>query len=424
MPRRVHERLTARWVQNVKTPGRFLDGNGLYLQVSPSRTKSWFFRYMLKGKTVTKNGKPASREMGLGPLEVVSLAEARGKALACRKQLLEGIDPLRARDDAEAEQRRKAAGSKTFKECAELFIDGHRAKWRNEKHVEQWETTLKTYAYPTFGDQPIALIDTPTVLEALKPIWHTKAETASRLRGRIAQILSWAVPHGYREPGLNPAQWKGHLDQVLPRRSQIAPTKNMPSMPYADVPTFIEKLRADEGIAARGLEFLILTAARTNEVIFAPWSEIDLEARRWTIAAKRMKSGREHVVPLSPAAVRLLEALRDKSKGTYIFPTPKKKDGHLSNGAFLALLERMGVGHYTPHGFRSSFSTWANDMSNFDSNTIEQALAHVEKDKVKSAYDRALRFEKRRKLMEAWAGYCNRPKKEASVTQIHMGKRR
>jgi integrase len=423
MARALHQ-LKVKQIESEKRPGRYADGGGLYLQVQRAVgarrvTKSWLFRYTLHGR---------AREMGLGPLHTVPLASstalvdgkrievrgARDLAADARRLLLAGIDPIEARKQSLASAQLLEEKSKPFRECAEAFIRAHRAGWRNAKHAWQWETTLETYCYPTLGNLPVSAIDTGLVLKVLEPIWHSKPETASRLRGRIEKILDWAKVRGYRT-GSNPAHWRGHLDQTLPRRSKIQRTEHHAALPFDEAPAFMKLLRGIEGTAARALEFIICTAARTGEVIGAKPSEYDLDQAVWTIPASRMKAGREHRVPLSAPA---LEIAKDMLKAGDDFAFPGRSSGGLSNMACLKLLERMGRDDITVHGFRSTFRDWASERTNFPREVIEMALAHAIGDKVEAAYRRGDLFEKRRKLMDAWATFL--AKEPATVHQIEV----
>jgi integrase len=393
------QKLSALQVERTKKPGYYADGGGLYLQVTASGSKSWLFRFMLCGR---------AREMGLGPLHTVSLAEARLKASDCRRQLLEGIDPIEARKAARNAAQLTAAKSITFDKCAEAYIGAHRAGWKNAKHADQWENTIAAYASPVFGSFSVASIDTTLVMKCLEAIWATKAETASRLRGRIENILDWATVRGYRQ-GENPARWKGHLDKLLPARSKVAKVTHHPALPYSEIGDFIAALRSQEGVSARGLEFAILTATRTSETINATWNEFDLDAGIWTIPPERMKAGKEHRVPLSTRALEIIKALQETKQGDYVFPGARINKP-LSNMAFLMTLRRMERSDLTAHGFRSTFRDWAAEMTAYPHEVAEMALAHAVGDKVEAAYRRGDLFEKRRRMMEDWASYCCTPK--------------
>ena len=367
---------------------------GLYLHVSDSLARSWIVR-------VTVNGK--RREMGLGGFADVTLAEAREKARAARKQVLQGIDPVAER---QAERRRRKTETvPTFKMCAEAYIEAHAPEWRNQKHAAQWSATLGTYAYPTIGSMSVSDVDTAHVLEVLRPIWTTKTETATRLRGRIEQVLASATVAGYRK-GENPARWRGHLDQLLPKPSKIAKVEHHAAMPIDELPDFMPKLAEVSGMSARALEFAILTAARSGEVRGATWDEIDLEGKLWTIPAERMKAGREHRVPLSEQAIELLKSLPIFEGVPYVFAAPR--GGQLSDMAMTVILRRMGV-PFVPHGFRSTFRDWCSERTHCPSDLAEMALAHAIKSAVEAAYRRGDMLDKRRELMQTWADFV-RPK--------------
>jgi integrase len=391
-------RLTALKVERLKRPGMHADGGGLYLRITPQGARNWVLRYML-------NGRP--RWMGLGPLALYSLADARAKALEARRKRHEGIDPIDARRAERARQRLDAAKSFTFKDCAQAYIASHQAGWRNDKHKYQWAATLNTYAYPIVGAVPVQAVDTGLVLKVLEPIWAKKPETAGRVRQRVENILDFAKVRGYRE-GENPARWRGHLDKLLPARSRVRQVEHLAAMPYQDLPLFLTNLRQRDTFAARGLEFLILTAGRTGEVIGARWSEIDLLDKTWTVPANRMKARREHRVPLSARALAILHdmqtARQSDGGNAYVFPGPRAGKP-LSNMAFLMLLRRMKLDDLTVHGFRATFKTWASERTSFQNEIVEAALALVIGGKVEQAYRRTDMFEKRRRLMQQWATF-------------------
>lgn len=344
------EKLSATFVKKTKRPGKYGDGHNLYLQVYESArkdgsvaiTKSWLFRYSRFGKDTW---------LGLGPFPDVSLSEARDLATAERKKKRQGIDPL-----ADKQMRRRAMrvahdNMMTFTKCARKYVDSQEAGWSNPKHIAQWRSTLNNIAGPVFGHLAIDQIDTPLVLRCLEPIWTTKTETANRLRGRIEAVLDWATVRGYRK-GDNPARWRGHLDKLLPKPSRVMKVIHHPALPYLEIGPFIKKLRRDQGGAARALEFTILTAGRTNEIIKAEWPEINLDAKTWTVPAERMKAKREHRIPLSDAAVAVLKSMQGQDI-TFVFPG-HKRDTHLSNAAMLQVLKRLKHSDITVHGFRSS----------------------------------------------------------------------
>lgn len=394
-------------VKSLSRPGRYGDGAGLWLQVGPTGGKSWLLRYAMNGKT---------QQMGLGSVDDVSLAEARESAATYRKMVRNGINPIETRKAAKFAAKTEKAKAMTFKQCAERYIEAHKAGWKNAKHVSQWENTLAAYAHPVFGGLPVAAIDTPLVLKALEPIWTEKPETASRVRGRIESILDYATARGYRA-GENPARWRGHIANLLPKRSKIQAVKHHAALPYMELGAFMADLRARDGLAARGLEFAILTAGRTGEVLGARWSEIDLDAAVWTVPGDRMKAGREHRVPLSKSAVALLNALPRVDGSEFLFPgnRPQKP---LSRLTFLKQLARMGRGDLTAHGFRSAFRDWAAERTAYAREVAEMALAHVISDRVEAAYRRGDLFEKRRRLMEDWAKFCAKLAQKGSVVPL------
>jgi integrase len=405
-------RLTALKVDKAKRPGMYADGGGLYLRVTQSGTKNWVFRFML-------NGRP--RWMGVGPLHTIGLAEARNRAAAFRLQRHDGVDPIEKRRAERLEARLDAAKAVTFKECAARYIASHRAGWRNPKHAAQWQATLATYAEPVMGGLSVQAIDTALVLKVLEPIWTAKPETAGRVRGRMESILDWAKVRGYRA-GENPARWRGHLDKQLPARSKVRRVEHHAALPYAELPGFLVSLREHEGIAARALELAILTAARTGEVIGARWSEMDLVEKTWTLPAARIKAGREHRVPLPGRALAILQEMQPHRQADDAFVFPGGKNGRpLSNMAFLMLLRRMGLGDVTAHGFRSSFRDWVAERTRFPAEVAEIALAHTVSDKTIAAYNRSDLFERRRRLMAAWATFCTASEQKAqdNVAFLH-----
>ena len=388
-------KLTALQISRLSKRGLYGDGGGLYLQITAAGVKSWIFRYRDNGRL---------RNHGLGPLGTVSLAEAREAALECRKLRLQGIDPIEAKKQKRAAEKLEAAKSITFAECANAYIEAHRTGWKNAKHVYQWEMSLGKHAYPVFGDLPVAAVDAPLVLRALEPIWATKNETAKRLRGRIERVLDWAKVRGYRT-GENPAAWKGNLAHTLPAPKRVAQVKHHPALPHAQISAFWSDLAEHTSTSAQALRFAILTAARTGEVLGATWDEVDLEAAVWTVPAERMKIRKEHRVPLPPTAVALLKEQYEKRNGDYIFPGAKP-GCTLSNMALLTLLRRMKRNELTVHGFRSTFRDWAAECTDAPREVPEVALAHTISNQVEAAYRRTDLFEKRRALMEEWAGYC------------------
>ncbi len=389
-------RLSALSVKRLVKPGRYGDGGGLWLQVRDAAHRSWLFRYRLHGR---------DREMGLGPLADLPLAEAREAAAACRKLLLAGIDPIEDRKRVRAEQA-TAGGAHTFKDVAERYIKAHEAGWRNAKHAAQWGTSLATYAYPQLGDTPVARVDTAAVMRALEPVWQSKSETASRVRGRIESILDYATAHGWRM-GDNPARWRGHLSNLLPAPRTVAKVEHHAALPYGEVRAFLADVAGEGGTGAVALRFVILTACRTSEALGATWREMDLERAVWTVPGERMKAGREHRVPLSAAALVLLAEMGQAGMepDAYVFPG-SGRSGHLSNMTLMALLRRMERPDLTVHGFRSTFRDWAAEETSHPREVAEMALAHTLKDKTEAAYRRGDLFAKRAALMAEWAAFC------------------
>ena len=396
MPRKLSNALTPLSVKNAKA-GRHADGAGLHLLVKESGARSWVYRFMLKGK---------SRDIGLGAAgpNAIPLADARDLASSLRLKVKAGIDPLEERHRTATEALASAQAAQiagiTFKAVAEAYIGANEASWRNAKHRQQWQNTLASYVYPVMGELPVSEIGTAHVLKILEPIWKSKPETASRVRGRIETVLDAAKARGYRE-GENPARWRGHISQILPARSRLTRGHHK-AMPYDAVPAFMGQLREREAMAALALEFVILTATRTSETLEATWAEVDLEKALWTIPAARMKAGREHRVPLSPRAVAILEELVPLKKAV-LFPT--EKGGKLSAMAMSMLLRRMKQ-DFTVHGFRSAFRDWAAECTGYAHEVCEMALAHTIGNKAEAAYRRGDMFEKRRRLMADWATYC------------------
>jgi len=403
-------RLTALFVSRIKEPGKYPDGGGLYLEVAKGGARSWTYRYMLRG---------AERWMGLGPLHAVPLTDARKKAAAARQLKHEGIDPISARHADAAKARLDAAKAITFKDAATAYIEAHKAGWSNLTHEKQWDSSLEAYVYPVFGSLSVQSVDVGLVLKAIEPIWAEKTETASRVRGRIENVLDWATARGYRT-GDNPARWRGHLANLLPKKSRVRMVQHFPAIPYNEIGAFMETLRGQAGVAARALEFLILTVARTSEVIGAVWGEFDLDAGKWIIPAARIKSRREHRAPLSPAALAVLEEMRggaEPAANDLVFPG-RRIGRPLSGMAMLALMKRMGQGEHTVHGFRSTFRDWAAERTNYPREVAEMALAHVISDQVEAAYRRGDLFTKRQQMMDAWATFCAAPATSGEVVAL------
>jgi integrase len=391
---------SARSVETATEIGYHRCDRGLYLQVAGNGTKSWLFRY--KSPVTAKQ-----REMGLGPLNLVPLAAARDIAVECRRQVLSGLDPLEERARNKRARHLEQVRSITFQEAAEQCIASKKPEWKNAKHAQQWSNTLNAYAYPVFGDLSISDLDTDLVLKAIEPIWISKAETASRVRQRIETVWDWARARKYVE-GENPARLRGHLDKILAKTAKVKRVKHHAAVPHKQIANFIIKLRGRKGSSALAMEFMILTAARTGEVRGARWQEIDLTTKVWTIPADRMKVGKEHRVPLCDRAMQILNSMTsNRNPDEFVFPGWKAGTG-LSDGAMLALLRKMDVGPYTPHGFRSTFRDWAAEEAHtFANETIELALAHTIKNKAEAAYRRGDQLERRRELMTAWNDYTD-----------------
>ena len=387
-------KLTDRFVKGMSNAGRYSDGDGLELQVSPTGSKSWAFRFMLQGRR---------RQMGFGGYPETSLADARQKATEARKLVGQGIDPLEHREVQKVAVVVEAAKRKTFQQAAEAYITDHRDSWRGAKTAKLWQARLITYAFPAIGALPVDEITLAMVADVLRPIWMSKIETADKLRNHMENIFDWCAAQGLRS-GENPARLRGGLGHVLPKRRS---STHFAALPYSEIGAFMVELRGREAPAARGLELLILTATRTSEVLEAQWSEFDLSAAVWTIPADRTKTEREHRVPLSTRAVDVLTVMhKERTSETWIFPGGKAGKP-LSNMAFLLLLERMGRrGSITPHGFRSCFRDWAAETTDYPNEVCEMALAHVIKNAAEAAYRRGDLFEKRRRLMQDWSDYC------------------
>jgi integrase len=382
MARQLHT-LSARAVATLTQQGRHSDGGGLYLNITASGARSWVFMWKVEGKR---------REVGLGALRDVPLAKARERAAEARQKLASGLDPIAARDNKPHVM--------TFGEAADALIESMSSSWRNEKHRAQWKMTLTVYCEPLRA-KPVTEIGTEDILRVLQPLWTTKPETASRLRGRMERVLDFARARG-QGMGENPARWRGHLDAILPKRARLTRGHHK-AMPFDEVPAFMVALQEREGMAPRALEFAILTAARSGEVFGAAWNEFDLEARVWTVPAARMKAGREHRVPLSAQAVEILQEMQRKRLSDLVFPGTKP-GRPLSVMALEMVLRRMKF-DVTVHGFRSAFRDWAGERTHFPREVAEAALAHLVGDAVERAYRRGDALEKRRELMDAWAGF-------------------
>jgi integrase len=418
---RTLNRLSDRKVRTARA-GMYADGGGLWLRVDGddnSLNRRWLFRFATGEAVVGAGGNKRSKErqMGLGAADTVTLAEARQRAAACRKMRERGIDPIEAKRAERGAQAVAPAKTMTFERCCEAYITAHRPGWKNIKHAAQWPSTLAIYAHPVIGTLSVQAIDTTLVSKVLEqtvraerrypsgPLWTARPETASRLRGRIEAVLDWAKVRGYRE-GENPARWKGHLDKLLAARSKVRKVKHHPALDYHDMPAFIAELRRRVGTSAIALEFLILNASRTSEVLNARPAEIDSRTKTWVIPPERMKSGKEHRIPLSARALAIIEHMKNDGAG-YIFPG-QKASAPLSNMAMAELLKEMGRAEITVHGFRSTFRDWAGETTAFAHDICEAALAHSRGDQTVKAYARGDLFEKRRELMEAWAKYCDK----------------
>jgi len=406
MAQRTLNRLSATKVTSLTERGYYADGGGLYFRVSKFNTRSWAFRY-------TRAGKP--REMGLGAFPDVILKEARDRAAEARKLLRDDIDPIDQRQAARSTMIAVREAALTFEQCAAAYITVKEHEWKNTKHAAQWRSTLASHAYPVIGSVLINHVEQAHILKILEPLWTTKTETASRLRGRIESVLNYATARGYRK-GDNPARWRGHLDKLLATPSKVAKVEHHAALPYSEIGGFVVELRQQAGMGARALEFAILTAARSGEVRGATLAEVDLDAAVWTIPAERMKAGREHRIPLSDAAVELLRALPRIDKSKLLFPNTKGSE--LSDMTLTAVLRRMAR-PVTAHGFRSTFRDWAGETTAYPREVIEHALSHQLKDKAEAAYARGTLFDKRRRLMADWAKYCDTVATTASVTPIN-----
>lgn len=394
-------------VSRLVSPGLHFVGGvaGLALQILPTGGRTWILRATIGGRR---------RDMGLGGYPDVTLAGAREAARNARLLIKNGKDPIAEGRAAASSLRASLAKDVTFEQAARSYIAAHEPGWRNAKHAQQWRNTLASYAYPKIGALMVRDVELTHILAVLEPIWPEKTETATRLRGRIEQVLDWAAARGYRD-GLNPARWRGHLDKLLARPSRVADVEHHAALPFTELGAFMQRLRDAKGMGARALEFAILTAARSGEVRGATWAEIDLKAAVWTVPGSRMKMGREHRVPLTPIAVGLLTALPRMAGTDFLFPAPR--GGVLSDMTLSAVVRRMKVAA-VPHGFRSTFRDWASECTNYPRDVAEMALAHAIGDKVEAAYRRGDLFEKRRRLMADWATFCGRTQPRGGVVSI------
>lgn len=415
--------LTSKRLSDLKVkaakPGMHPDGDGLYLQVTAGRDgkprKSWLYRFALNGR---------ERQMGLGPLSSTCLADVRQLAADARKLVKAGKDPIDARDAQRAANRlagelERAKGI-TFDQCRDAYFAAHRSGWRSAKYAAGWKRTLEQFVSPVFGNLAVHAVDTAAIAKALDPIWTDKRVTAASVRARIEAVLDWATARKYRT-GENPARWKGHLKNLYPAVKKGRRVAHYAAMPYAEIAEFMMRLRADGSMAARGLEFLILTGGRKGEVLGAPWDEIDLEAKVWAIPAGRMKGNRPHRVPLSAPAIAVLGEAAKLRENVWIFPGDKSQ--RVSKNLFADMMARLGRDDVTVHGFRSTFRDWAAECTNFPREICEAALAHLVGDETERAYQRGDLFEKRCKLMEAWARYCDSPAaKSDNVVPMQAGR--
>lgn len=403
-------KLSVKGLESLKKPGRYADGDGLWLQVrkpdsnrkieSAEPARSWLFRYAWQGR---------QRQMGLGPYPDVGLKDARDAAHRARKAVRDGLDPI-GEKRAKAAQVKAHLAAMTFDGVLKLYLAAHEETWRNAKHRQQWKNTIETYASPVFGDWLVQAVDTGAVMKVIEPLWKEKTETASRVRGRIETILDYAAARGWRQ-GDNPARWRGHVENLLPARAKVAKVEHHAALPWAEIGAFMAELKGQAGTGALALQFVILTTARTGEVIGARWSEIEMKAATWTIPGERMKAGREHRVPLSEGALDLLRTMQPSKPAAvdgFVFPGQKKESG-LSDMSLTAVLRRMGRGDLTVHGFRSTFRQWVGDRTTVAREVAEAALAHSLKDKTEAAYARNDLFDRRRKLMDMWAKFCSTP---------------
>jgi integrase len=391
------KQLNARTVETAKTRGYYGDGSGLYMQVSQQGTKSWVLRYKLDGK---------AHEMGLGSVNTFTLKEARERARAARQLLADGIDPIQAKRDKRAAKLAADAKRITFGEATTLYMAAHAKAW-GKRHRDQWQASLEQHAFPVLGKLTVDAIELPHIRRVLEPMWNEKTETGNRVRNRIERVLAWATVGGFRQ-GDNPARWSGHLAEMLPSRAKVQAVKHMAAMPFGELPAFMADLHKRADITALALEFTILTAARTGEVLGATWDEINLKEKLWVIPATRMKSKREHRVPLSDRAVEILESLHNEVGQIF----------GINSMSMVRLLHTMRDG-LSVHGFRSSFSDWCRERTNYPRDIVEMALAHAIKDKTEAAYRRGDALDKNRRLMTEWDRYCSSPA-QASGEVVHL----
>jgi integrase len=404
---RVLHRLSDIAVRAKKRPGYIADGGNLYLRVAPGGSKQWMFRFALRERT---------RDAGLGPYPTISLVQARQEAERLRRLVATGIDPIEARNKEREAARVAATKAVTFEACAREFIASHERGWRGPRTAKLWRAALAAHVYPVFGNEPIGAVDTALVLRSLQPIWAETPVMAGRVRSMIEAVLDSAKARGLRD-GQNPAQWRGHLDHLLPSRRKVRREQHHPALAFAEIPAFMAELReTDDDLSAHLLEFLILTVSRSGEARGARWEEIDFKQAMWVIPPERMKGGREHKVPLSQRAVVILKQMGDVRLSEFVFPG-QSKNRPISNFGMRRLLCKL-CPDVTVHGFRSTFRDWAAETTNFPNHVVEMALAHAVSDAVEAAYRRGDLLEKRRKLMEAWAQHCQRQPASAEVVPL------
>lgn len=410
MPKKAKE-LSATEIKRLTKQGLHAVGGvaGLSLQVAPSGARSWMLRVVIGIKR---------REIGLGGYPDVTLSQAREKARELREKVQDGIDPIEERRASKEQLKATQASRLLFDKAAEQFLANKQSEFKSKKHAAQWESTLKTYASPIIGDLPVSDIDINHIIRILEPIWLTKTETAKRLRGRIESVLSWATVIGSRS-GDNPARWKGHLDTALPKPSKVTKVKHHKALPWQEIGSFFKDLKQREGVSAKALEFLILTATRSGEVRGATWQEIDLDSSMWIIPAERMKADKEHRIPLSDEALKILNSLDKRGDDDHLFQAPR--GGELSDMSLSSILKRMKV-DAVPHGFRSTFRDWCAEHTNYPTAVAEMALAHTIGNKVEAAYRRGDLLAKRTNLMQEWSKFCDTEQKKGDVVSIHEAK--
>jgi len=395
-------------VSRLTAPGLHFVGGvaGLAMQITPSGAKTWILRVMVAGKR---------RDMGLGGFPSVTLAGAKDAARIARTKIKNGVDPIEENRTLKSALASARASAQTFQQCAEAYIAAKEPGWKNAKHGDQWRNTLATYVYPVVGKFLVRDVEQEHIMQVLEPLWTTKTETATRIRGRIESVLDWATVRKYRS-GDNPARWRGHLDVLLPAPSKVSKVEHHAALPYSGIGAFMLELRQQAGMGARALEFTILTAARSGEVRGARFPEVNMEAGVWTIPASRMKAGKEHQIPLTADALNLIRSIQRNDGNTLLFPNVKGAE--LSDMTLTAVLRRMNQ-QVTAHGFRSTFRDWAGETTAFPREVIEHALAHQLKDKAEAAYARGTLFDKRRRLMADWTKYCNTVAVAGTVTPIN-----